>query len=130
VTGELPTPRVPIVPEDLIEVAIQRHDTTLVLARVAGELDMATAGLVGTQLALALDLTAEVLVVDLIGVTFFGSAGLSVLLRLREQCARRQVELRLVALQRVIWPMTIGGVNQLFRIHTTVRGALDPTNVY
>ncbi|SDI79831.1 anti-anti-sigma factor [Actinokineospora alba] len=57
-----------------------------VLVRVAGEVDLATAAELRGVLAAAADLgDARVLVADLSDVTFFGSAGLTVLLTAHER---------------------------------------------
>jgi len=63
------------------------------VVRVAGEVDLATAPRFETFLRAQLARTRAVLLVELVDVTYLGSAGLAALLSVREECARRRVDL-------------------------------------
>ena len=124
-TDELPVPEPAVAPDDLIRVGVERGASDTVLVRVTGEVDMATGEIMAHRLTEALDEAVDVLMIDLTGVTFFGSTGLSVLLRVHELSQRRRVDLRIVADQRlVVRPMEIGGLAGVFRIHPSVPDAL------
>jgi anti-sigma B factor antagonist len=126
--GVTEEPRVPEpapAPDDLIQVSAQRQAPDTALVRVVGEVDMATGDLMAERLDEAMVTGVRVLMVDLTGVTFFGSTGLAVLLRARERARARHVDLRIVAGQRsVIRPMQVGGVAESFHIHASVPDAL------
>ncbi len=63
------------------------------VVRVAGDVDLATAPRFETFLREQLAQTRTVLMVELVDVTYLGSCGLAVLLSVREECARRRVDL-------------------------------------
>lgn len=124
-TDELPVPEPAVAPDDLIQVGVERGASDTVLVRITGEVDMATGEIMAHRLTEVLAEAVEVLMVDLTGVTFFGSTGLSVLLQVHEQSQRQRVDLRIVADQRlVVRPMEIGGLAGVFRIHPSVPDAL------
>ena len=77
------------------DVAIE-HEGDVVVARVAGEVDLATAAGVGSELASAVPNQALGLVIDLAGTTYLDSSGISLVFDLAERLRRRQQELRLV----------------------------------
>ena len=74
-----------------------RVGETQSVARVRGELDLGTAGLLSDQLSLLLGAGSPRLVVDVGGVSFLDCAGLRVLLRARTACVARGGWLRLTA---------------------------------
>ena len=102
-----------------IDVMVDRPASGMVVATVSGEVDMLTAP------NLREVLTAEiadcaVLVIDLSGVSFLGSAGLAVLVETSHEAQRRQVELRLVAAGRSVRrPLEITGLNEVLTTFPT-----------
>jgi anti-sigma B factor antagonist len=63
---------------------------------VAGELDMATEPQFSAEVGAALSSGSQVLVLDLGGLTFVGSAGLKALVELEQRAGERNARLRLV----------------------------------
>jgi anti-anti-sigma factor len=102
-----------------IDVVLDRPSPGVVVASVSGELDMLTAP------RLRAVVTAEVadcavLVIDLSGVSFLGSAGLAVLVEASHEAARRQVELRVVATGRTVRrPLEITGLDEVLTTFPT-----------
>lgn len=76
----------------------QRDGETLVL-RVTGDLDVLTAPTLGTHLDVALSspISTSVVIVDLTGVEFLSSAGISVLVETHRLTASTELSLRVVA---------------------------------
>lgn len=112
------------VPVDAVTVASERIGEAVVV-HVSGEVDMATGAGVTDAVDLVIADCPRVLVVDMNAVSFFGSTGLNLLIRLREQAQSRGVDLRLaVASKAVLRPMQISGVDQGFAIHPSVARAL------
>lgn len=98
-----------------------RQDGIPVVA-VTGEVDIATAPLVGAELARQLERSPATLVVDLREVTYFDSSGISVLL----VAHRRAADLRVIADQTVVLkPLRLSAMDTVFRIHPTVSAALE-----
>ena len=96
----------------------------VVVVDIAGELDMATVRTLDPALDDAIGRGRPV-VVDMTGLTFFSSTGLSVLARLDEYRRQTPLDLRLVAGQRVvILPLRLSGLQDLFPIHHTLDDAL------
>jgi anti-anti-sigma factor len=82
-------------------VAERRHAGCAVVV-VRGEVDVDTAPDVWMVARQAIDSKPLSLVVDCTGVTFFGSAGISLLLELRGVCGELGVPFRLVADSRTV----------------------------
>jgi len=96
----------------------------VVIVNIAGELDMATVRTVDPLLDDAVGRGRPV-VVDMTGLTFFSSTGLTVLARLDEHRRLAALDLRLVADQRaVILPLQLTGLEHLFPVHATMDDAL------
>jgi anti-sigma B factor antagonist len=96
-----------------IEVVVDRPAPGMVVATVSGEVDMLTAPSLRAVVAAELD-DCTVLVIDLAGVGFLGSAGLAVLVEASHEAQRRQVELRLVAGGRSVRrPLEITGLAEV-----------------
>ncbi|MFI9383408.1 anti-sigma factor antagonist [Kutzneria sp. NPDC052558] len=92
----------------------------IAVVHLYGELDLATVDQVEFELAEAAD-GADALVVDLDGLAFLGSSGLSLLVG----WSGRIATLRLVATRRqVLRPLQITELHRLFAIDTTVDEAL------
>lgn len=106
------------------EALAAERDGTVVVS-LTGELDMLTVSRAASVLddAATRDLP---MVVDLTGLTFFSSAGLTLLVRLSEQEPRRDV--RLVADHRVVLlPLELAGLRDLFPVHSSLHDALAAT---
>ena len=108
-------------PGPVIDLALTAGvDGTSVLA-VAGEVDSLTAPDLRDALGAALAAPdCRRLVLDLSGVTFLSSAGMSVLLNAREDTRSRSVELRLIGLadnRAVRRPLEVTGMLGLFHPH-------------
>lgn len=96
-----------------------------VVLHVAGEIDMSTAPILAEECDQAIDTSAGRLVVDLTGVTFFGSAGLAVLLDARRRGDQAGVQVRVVAHSRpVLRSIEIAGVREMLPIYPDLDRAL------
>jgi anti-anti-sigma factor len=101
-------------------VTVQRYQDALVVV-VVGEVDMHTAPTLSAGLDFALTRVPELLVVDLSGVTFLASAGLSLLVAAHQQAG----ELRVVAsAQAIIRPIQITALDTLLSIYSSRESAL------
>jgi anti-sigma B factor antagonist len=95
-----------------------------VVLRAMGEIDMSTAPVLAEEFELALAARPALVVIDLSGITFFGSAGIAALLDAREQCADAGGSLRLVATSRpVLRSLEIAGVLELLPVYPTLAEA-------
>jgi anti-sigma B factor antagonist len=81
---------------DLIDVVVHYVAPGITLVRVCGEVDLLTALVLRTELQYQLGLLPSVLVVDLTHVTFFGAAGIEVLIDSHRRACRTAIPLRLV----------------------------------
>jgi anti-sigma B factor antagonist len=106
-------------------VTFARPDARHALLVVEGEIDTLTAGALERALTQLLADPAEVLVIDLVAVTFLASSGLAVLIRAAHQAGERR--LRLVSATRAVRrPMEITGSDQLFDLYPDQAAALSP----
>jgi anti-sigma B factor antagonist len=87
-------------PADIMELPVAEHGSDARVVTVVGEIDALTAPELATFLTAQLA-TARLLVVDLDGVRFLGSAGLSVLFEANELANREDRALRLVCNSRI-----------------------------
>jgi anti-sigma B factor antagonist len=106
-----------------------RHEIVdgAVVVHALGEVDMATRKLLDLQLQAAESqvVPPAPVVLDLTGVTFLASVGLSLLVEHHERCAESGSRLVLVANDRVVLrPMQITGLDNLVTIVPTVQAAL------
>jgi anti-anti-sigma factor len=84
--------------EDLVGVEIeQRDDDDVVVARLSGELDISVAERTGKKIAEAVPSSARGLVVDMSGLEFMDSSGVSMLFSLARQVGSHRQQLRVVA---------------------------------
>ncbi|MBB5960682.1 anti-anti-sigma factor [Saccharothrix tamanrassetensis] len=98
-----------------------------VVVRVAGELDMHTSEVLERELRQAVDsvLPPAPVVLDLDGVTFMGSPGLSLMLEQHVRCAGRGSQFRVVASHRaVLRPLELTELDNVFAVLPTVEQAL------
>jgi anti-anti-sigma factor len=105
--------------------SVQAEDVgDAVVLTVTGEVDMATAPALEESIKSALERTPDVLVVDLSGVGFLASAGMSVLIGGNQQVGDR-TRFRLVAAgSATLRPMELTGIAGEFSIHPTRDHAL------
>lgn len=109
--------------DNLVSVATAERDGVPVVG-VAGEIDMATAPLIERELAAQLDRQPPCLILDLRAVSFFGSAGVDVLLHARSRFP--ETSLRVVAARPVVVrTLRITRLDELFPIHPTLPEAIN-----
>ncbi|MCE7003500.1 STAS domain-containing protein [Kibdelosporangium philippinense] len=96
-----------------------------VVLHVAGEIDMSTAPMLAEECDQAIESAPGRLVVDLSDVTFFGSAGLAVLLDAHQRGEQEGVQVRLVADGRpVLRSIEIAGVQEMLPVYPDLENAL------
>jgi anti-sigma B factor antagonist len=83
--------------DDLIGVEIEQLDGDVVVARLAGELDISVAEPTGREIADAVPSSARGVVVDMTQLAFMDSSGVSMLFSLARQVGSHRQELRVVA---------------------------------
>ncbi len=101
-----------------------------VLVRVTGEIDSSTAGELRSQLEASLlqanTHESRLLIVDLQGVTYFGSAGLNAVLDCYKQGLRAGTSVRLVAdNDLVVRPIEVTNLDALLELYSTLPDALE-----
>ncbi len=90
-----------------------------------GEVDLATAPLLEERLHGLLDSSRPVFVLDLRGVSFLDSTGLSVLMRALSRCRESGGQLHLVIDQeRIVKLFTLTGLEKMFPIWPSTESAL------
>jgi anti-sigma B factor antagonist len=117
------------VPNDLLTL---RSTTTGSTIRVTatGEVDSSSAPLLRAELDAALDHEPTELVLDLVGVTFLDSAGLSVLAGAHRRATAQDARLRVLASGRaVIRPMQITGLWELLGAEQVEPGAGSTSDI-
>lgn len=111
--------------EDPISIQLEEPMPGTALLRVTGEVDMLTSPALRNGVADALGLRPRLLVIELNGIQFLGTSGLAALYEARDEASRQGVELRLVcSSRRVLRPLEIAGLIDLFHIAESVPGAL------
>jgi anti-anti-sigma factor len=83
--------------DDLVGVEIEQRDGAVVVARLTGELDISAAERTGKKIADAVPSSARGLVVDMSGLEFMDSSGVSMLFSLARQVGSHRQQLRVVA---------------------------------
>jgi anti-anti-sigma factor len=101
-----------------------------VLVHVKGEIDSSTAGELRSQLEAALRQAggheSRLLIVDLEGVTYFGSAGLNAVLDCHKQGLRTGISVRLVAgNDLVVRPIEVTNLDSLLDLYPALADALE-----
>ena len=102
-----------------------------VVVHAVGELDMATRDLLDLQLQAAESqvMPPAPVVLDLTGVVFLASMGLSLLVEHHQQCAELGSRLVVVATDRaVLRPIELTGLDETLTIASTVEAALTGTS--
>lgn len=106
-----------------VELRTERPAPNCVVLSVLGEIDLVTVP--GLEAAIAEHVAAApCLVIDLSAVTFFGSLGLSALLRATTLAEDRGTLLLLVTGDRVRRTMEVTKTAELFTVHESVDAAL------
>lgn len=96
------------------------------VVHVSGEIDMTSRAAVERVLTRTVDDHPTAVVVDLSGVTFFGSSGLQMLAEARARASANAVTLRLVAsTSRVLRPLEITGMSMVFPVYASVAEAVS-----
>ena len=101
-----------------------------VLVHASGEIDSSTAGELRTRLGSALHEAggqeSRLLIIDLQGVTYFGSAGLNAILDCHKQGLRSGTTVRLVAENDlVVRPIEVTNLDSLLDLYPTLPDALE-----
>jgi anti-anti-sigma factor len=101
-----------------------------VLVHAKGEIDSSTAAELRSQLDSALQQAADhesrLLIVDLQGVTYFGSAGLNAVLDCHKQALRAGTSVRLVAdHDLVVRPIEVTNLDSLLDLYPSLPDALE-----
>jgi anti-anti-sigma factor len=101
-----------------------------VVVHVEGEIDSSTASELRSQLESALqqagDHESRLLIIDLQGVTYFGSAGLNAVLDCHKQGLRVGISVRLVAdNELVVRPIEVTNLDSLLDLYPSLPDALE-----
>lgn len=97
----------------------------VLLLRLAGDLDIDTSDAVSARLGTEVRAPMRAVLVDLSGVTFCSSAGISVLIQTARQAAAEGIDLRLVGVGRSVHrPLEVTGLDRYFRIAAGIDDAL------
>ncbi|WP_436499127.1 STAS domain-containing protein [Actinokineospora sp. HUAS TT18] len=108
-----------------LQVDRDRHGSTDVL-RARGEIDLGTVDVFHEALDQVMVERPTKLVVDLTGVEFLGSCGISALATTRRRCVEQAVELRVVATNPpVLRILAVTGMDSLLAIFNSVDAATD-----
>lgn len=95
------------------------------VVQVSGEVDMSTVGVLQAEVTARLDARPAALVLDLTGVDFFASAGVSLLAQVRHRAVREDVTFAVVAWQRhVLRSLEVSGMNRVLPLFRTLARAL------
>lgn len=104
---------------ELLRVDVQVDPGGTTVLRVIGEIDLATSPLLRSQAMSRLAEAPRQLVLDLRRVGFLGSAGLAVLVDIRGDALRRDIDLRLrTASPAVLRPLIATSLIELFDVDT------------
>jgi anti-anti-sigma factor len=92
----------------------------------SGEVDMTSVVALRTEVGAVLDRRPPALVIDLVGVRFFGSSGISALVAAQEHANRAGVPLGVVAVGRpVLRPLEATTVDRVLTLFASVDEAVD-----
>ncbi|MGH3858853.1 STAS domain-containing protein [Actinokineospora sp.] len=109
-----------------LEVTARQASVDTVILLVNGEIDMLTAPALDRSLTATTDGGHRRVVVDLSGVTFLSSAGITILVQHAAEAARRGVRLPIVASgTAVLRPLELTGLKTELDLHGTVDEAVD-----
>jgi anti-sigma B factor antagonist len=103
----------------------ERHDGNVVVLSAEGIVDTAAAPALTDQIRAILRQRPAVLVIDLTGVDFLATAGMSVLMEAHRKCEELDISFRVVAQGPVtVKSMQLLGIDDLLAIYPTVATAL------
>lgn len=108
---------------DPVQLRTDRPAPNCVVLSVLGEIDLVTVAALESAITEHVA-AAPCLIVDLSGVTFFGSIGLATLMRAMTLADERGTRLMLVAGDRVRRTMELTRTAELFIVHNSVEDAL------
>ena len=110
---------------DLVTLTIEEQGG-VVVARVAGELDLAAAPTMGDSIAAATPTSARALIVDFTELEFIDSSGVSMLFSLARRLGSRRQELRVVAPpgRTVVRVLEIVQLDRAAPLHSDLESAL------
>lgn len=112
-------------PEDRIQITIEQATTDVTVLKLAGDLDLLTAGVLHDRLWPHLERSASTIVLDFTQVGFLGSAGLAELVAANDTATRGGMRLILVATSRtVLRPLEITGLRSVFQVCESLEAAL------
>ncbi|MGM1064554.1 STAS domain-containing protein [Saccharothrix sp. Mg75] len=108
-----------------VDIAHTEQDGVLITS-VAGEVDHGSVEVISAELAARLDRRPVGVVVDLEGVEFFGSLGVTAMLEARDRATRLGVGFAVAAGRRpVLRTLQITGTVDVLRVRPTLHEALD-----
>lgn len=114
--------------EDPISASIEDHDGVAVLS-VRGDIDLGSASAFKSAIAEALAKNPAALVIDLLGVEFLGSIGVSILLQAHER-VNNDARFAVIADRPVIGRLTQTlRLDEVFALHGTLAEALDALEI-
>jgi len=119
-------PHAPLPPGDRfgVTVDVEQHGTALVL-HVVGELDLVTTPILTEANTTALQSRPPVLVIDLTGVTFLASVGMSAIVAAHE-AAGDHTKVRVVGGSRdTLRPIRVTGLDNLLSVYPDLPSALE-----
>lgn len=119
-------PHAPLPPGDQfgVTVDVDQHGTAVVL-HVTGELDLLTTPTLAEACTEALAQRPPVLVIDLTGVTFLASVGMSAIVAAHEQ-GGETTKVRIVGGSREIMrPISVTGLDSLLSVYPELTAALE-----
>lgn len=103
----------------------------IVVVQVRGEVDMGTVGVLQTEVTARLDARPTGFVLDLSGVEFFASVGLSLLAQVRQRAARDNVTFAVVAWQsHVLRSLEVNGMNRVLPLFQALTQALAAISLH
>jgi anti-sigma B factor antagonist len=106
---------------------VEHDEGGLLRIAVSGEVDVATAPTLRERLYDAVDRSSEVVIVDLLAVTFIDSTGLGVLIGTQERGNGQGTQVRIVVREpRIVKIFEITGLTELFTMYPTVAEAAAP----
>ncbi len=109
--------------EEIFDVSEQTGNGVSIVS-ATGEIDIATAPALRERLESSIDQRPDVVVVDLLGVTFMDSTALGVLIGALKRCREAGGTMRIVVSDtRVLKVFEITGLTELFSIFPTVAAA-------
>ena len=110
---------------DVIDIVVTQPAPRVCVVAIAGELDMVSSPVLDAAVAQQLAPLPVMLILELSGVRFLGSAGLASLMAVREGAMAVGASLRLVcAGPAVLRPMDLTGLTELFEVYPDQASAL------